>query len=89
MRYLTELKIPPQSIEVLYQRAKFVFDCGKYTKAAELLGNYRALTTDSEKGFSALWGKLVCEIVSFEWDQALETVNLLRDAIDQKVRKFI
>jgi len=79
-----DYNIPPQSIEVLYQRAKFVFDCGKYTKAAELLGNYRALTTDSEKGFSALWGKLVCEIVSFEWDQALETVNLLRDAIDQK-----
>jgi len=76
--------IAPESVEVLYQRAKFIFDCGKYTKAADLLGNYRALSTDAEKSFSALWGKLVCEIVSFEWDQALESINTLRDTIDQK-----
>ena len=39
--------------------------------------HYRTLTLDSDKSFSALWGKLGCEILSGHWDGALEDLNTL------------
>ncbi|PRP81608.1 hypothetical protein PROFUN_01115 [Planoprotostelium fungivorum] len=77
--------IDPRTVDTIYQRSKFIFDYGKYTKALELLINFRALTSnDNEHSLSALWGKLACEIVSFQPESALESINQLRDAIDQK-----
>jgi len=76
--------IAPESVDILFQRAKFHFDCGKYSKALKLLNNFRALTTDPEQSFSALWGKFAGEILLFEWVQAADTIKVLKEAIDQK-----
>ena len=78
------LNITPQHVEALYKYAKFVFECGDYRLAADLLMHYRTLTLDSDKSFSALWGKLAGEILTQTWEGALEDLNTLRDLIDSR-----
>ncbi|KAL1525335.1 hypothetical protein AB1Y20_020195 [Prymnesium parvum] len=80
--YLQQLSITPSHIEVLHRYAKFIFDCGDYVTASNLLMHYRMLSTTSEKALSALWGKLACEILLMHWDQALEDLTALKEAID-------
>ncbi|XP_047089333.1 eukaryotic translation initiation factor 3 subunit E-like [Lolium rigidum] len=75
-------QIGPDQIEALYQYAKFQFECGMYSEAADFLAQYRALCTDSERSLSALWGKLAAEILMQNWDVALEELNRLKEIID-------
>jgi translation initiation factor 3 subunit E len=69
---------------VLQRYAKFLFECGDYAKASDLLASYRLLTADADKAFSALWGKLASEILRANWEVALEDLHALRDAIDSR-----
>ncbi|PIA48328.1 hypothetical protein AQUCO_01400732v1 [Aquilegia coerulea] len=77
-------QIGPDQIEALYQYAKFQFECGNYSGAADFLYQYRLLCTNSERNLSALWGKLAAEILMQNWDVALEELNRLREIIDAK-----
>ncbi|XP_071731194.1 eukaryotic translation initiation factor 3 subunit E [Rutidosis leptorrhynchoides] len=77
-------QIGPEQIEALYQYAKFQFECGNYSGAADYLYQYRALCTNAERSLSALWGKLAAEILMQNWDIALEELNRLKDIIDSK-----
>lgn len=77
-------QIGPDQIEALYQYAKFQFECGNYSGAADYLYQYRALCTNSERSLSALWGKLAAEILMQNWDIALEELNRLKEIIDSK-----
>ncbi|GJN22925.1 hypothetical protein PR202_gb10534 [Eleusine coracana subsp. coracana] len=77
-------QIGPDQIEALYQYAKFQFECGNYSWAADYLYQYRALCTNSERSVSALWGKLAAEILMQNWDVALEELNRLKEIIDSK-----
>lgn len=79
-------QIGPDQIEALYQYAKFQFECGNYSGAADYLYQYRALCTNNDRGLSALWGKLAAEILMQNWDVALEELNHLKDIIDSKVQ---
>lgn len=78
-------QIGPEQIEALYQYAKFQFECGNYSGAADYLYQYRALCTNSDRSLSALWGKLAAEILMQNWDIALEELNRLKEIIDSKV----
>lgn len=78
-------QIGPEQIEALYQYAKFQFECGNYSGAADYLYQYRALCTNAERSLSALWGKLAAEILMQNWDIALEELNRLKEIIDSKV----
>lgn len=78
-------QIGPEQIEALYQYAKFQFECGNYSGAADYLYQYRGLCTNNERSLSALWGKLAAEILMQNWDVALEELNRLKDIIDSKV----
>ncbi|KAK4392482.1 Eukaryotic translation initiation factor 3 subunit E [Sesamum angolense] len=78
-------QIGPDQIEALYQYAKFQFECGNYSGAADYLYQYRALCTNNERNLSALWGKLAAEILMQNWDIALEELNHLKEIIDSKV----
>ncbi|XWS43108.1 hypothetical protein CRYUN_Cryun16bG0073800 [Craigia yunnanensis] len=71
-------QIGPDQIEALYQYAKFQFECGNYSGAADYLCQYRALCTNSERSLSALWGKLAAEIMMQNWDIALDELNHLK-----------
>ncbi|XP_043692326.1 eukaryotic translation initiation factor 3 subunit E-like isoform X2 [Telopea speciosissima] len=77
-------QVGPEQIEALYQYAKFQFECGNYSGAADYLYQYRALSTNAERCLSALWGKLAAEILMQNWDIALEELNRLREIIDSK-----
>eukprot|EP00250_Pteridium_aquilinum_P007896 c17518_g1_i1 orf=81-1400(+) len=77
-------QIGPNQIEALYQFAKFQFECGNYSGAADYLYQYRTLCTNSERSLSALWGKLAAEILMQNWDVALEELNRLKEVIDSK-----
>ncbi|XP_031490093.1 eukaryotic translation initiation factor 3 subunit E [Nymphaea colorata] len=77
-------QIGPDQIEALYQYAKFQFECGNYSGAADFLYQYRALCTNSDRSLSALWGKLAAEILMQNWDVALEELNRLKEIIDSK-----
>ena len=82
--FLTENGVTQESIDALYRYAKFQFDCGNYSGAAEYLAHFRALSNNQEKNFSALWGKLAAEILMQEWDDALQDVLLLKELIDSR-----
>ncbi|KAL8128683.1 hypothetical protein V2J09_017838 [Rumex salicifolius] len=77
-------QIGPDQIEALYQYAKFQFECGNYSGAADYLYQYRALCTSNERNISALWGKLAAEILMQNWDVALNELNTLKEIIDSK-----
>jgi len=77
-------QIGPEQIEALYQYAKFQFECGNYSGAADYLYRYRALCTNAERSLSALWGKLAAEILMQNWDIALDELNRLKEIIDSK-----
>ncbi|XP_020519476.1 eukaryotic translation initiation factor 3 subunit E isoform X2 [Amborella trichopoda] len=78
------MRIGPDQIEALYQYAKFQFECGNYSAAADFLYQYRALCTNSDRSLSALWGKLAAEILMQSWEIALEELNRLKEIIDSK-----
>lgn len=52
-----QLNITPQHVEILHRYAKFVFECGDYRQAADLLVNFRLLTCAAAGGPHAPpWG---------------------------------
>ncbi|KAJ0980885.1 hypothetical protein J5N97_009140 [Dioscorea zingiberensis] len=76
-------QIGPDQIEALYQYAKFQFECGNYSGAADYLQQYCSLCTNEDRSLSALWGKLAAEILMQNWDVALEELNRLKKIIDE------
>jgi len=83
--YLQEqMGIQPQHVKALLKYAKFVYECGDYGTAATLLGHFRLLTTNPDDSFSAQWGKLACEILQANWEQALEDINAIKEAIEAR-----
>jgi len=74
----------PEMLQNLYDFAKFQYNCGNYSGAAEMLYHFRILSTDENLNLQALWGKLASEILTTNWETALEDLNKLREAIDQK-----
>eukprot|EP01089_Gocevia_fonbrunei_P011606 TRINITY_DN2513_c0_g1_i2.p1 TRINITY_DN2513_c0_g1~~TRINITY_DN2513_c0_g1_i2.p1 ORF type:complete len:422 (-),score=87.97 TRINITY_DN2513_c0_g1_i2:85-1350(-) len=77
-------QVPLESLEALFTYAKFVYECGTYSKASESLAQFRALSTDPEKNFSALWGQYAADILRSNWDSALKIMNTLKEAIETK-----
>merc|ERR1719183_258903 len=84
LMFLANHGVGVEQIEALYTYAKFQFDCGNYSGAAEFLYHYRTMCTSNEKGFSALWGKFAADILMQDWDTALEDMARLREVIDSK-----
>mmetsp|Transcript_32288 Transcript_32288/g.67925 ORF Transcript_32288/g.67925 Transcript_32288/m.67925 type:complete len:435 (+) Transcript_32288:264-1568(+) len=77
-------KITAQHIRTLHRYAKFMYDCGDYAAASFLLTSFKALNANPDDAFSALWGKLASEILTGNWDQALDEINTLKEAIESR-----
>ncbi|KAG1584441.1 hypothetical protein G6F48_007886 [Rhizopus delemar] len=73
-----------ESINILYEFGQFQYNCGDYGGAADYLYHYRILSTDADRSLSATWGKMAAEILTGNWDGALEEMQKLRESIDQK-----
>lgn len=89
LEYLSEAHgVTEEVLEAAYEFGKFQFDCGSYEATAALMQVYRMLMDGKkpEREFFALWGKFEADILSAKWDDALEDMNLLKEAIDSNGR---
>lgn len=68
MNYLKENHaVTPEMVDALYEFGRFLYECGDYATAAELLYQFRILSTDNEKVNAATWGKLASDILTTNW----------------------
>ncbi|KAF8857032.1 eukaryotic translation initiation factor 3 subunit E [Acephala macrosclerotiorum] len=74
-----------EMVNVLYDFGNFQYSCGNYAAAAELLYQFRVLSTDNDKVSAATWGKLASEILTTNWDSAMEEVQKVKESIDTKL----
>ncbi|PSS09265.1 hypothetical protein M430DRAFT_53791 [Amorphotheca resinae ATCC 22711] len=72
-------------VNVLYDLGNFQYSCGNYQAAAELLYQFRVLSTDNDKVTAATWGKLASEILTTNWESAMEEVQKVKESIDTKL----
>ncbi|OBT74228.1 eukaryotic translation initiation factor 3 subunit E [Pseudogymnoascus sp. 05NY08] len=80
-----EHEVTPEMVDVLYDFGNFQYSCGNYGAAAELLYQFRVLSTDETKVSAATWGKLASEILTTNWESAMEEVTKVKDSIDTKL----
>ncbi|KAL4236472.1 Eukaryotic translation initiation factor 3 subunit E [Mactra antiquata] len=72
-----------EMVDTLYNYAKFQYECGNYSAAAEYLYFVRILLPPNDRNYlNALWGKLASEILMQNWDTALEDLNRLKEVIE-------
>ena len=86
MNYLKETHgVTSQMVEQLYAFGQFQYSCGDYGSAAELLYQFRILSTDNDKVNAATWGKLASDILTTNWESAMEEVTKLKESIDTRL----
>uniref|UniRef100_A0A8C1S4B2 Eukaryotic translation initiation factor 3 subunit E n=1 Tax=Cyprinus carpio TaxID=7962 RepID=A0A8C1S4B2_CYPCA len=70
-------------LDTLYRYAKFQYECGNYSGAAEYLYFFRVLVPATDRNaLNSLWGKLASEILMQNWEAAMEDLTRLRETID-------
>eukprot|EP00906_Rhabdomonas_costata_P024278 RCo034924 len=74
--------ISEKTLDSMYQYAKFQYECGNYSGAAEYLYYYRTLSQSRTNDVPAMWGKLAAEILMQNWDTAVEDLKILREHLD-------
>merc|ERR1711978_788923 len=73
-----------EMIDTCHNFAKFQFECGNYSGAAEYLYSHRILVQPTDKNYlNGIWGKLASEILMQNWDTALEDLKRLQQFIDE------
>lgn len=84
----SEFGVTAEILDIMYDYGKFKFDCGNYDDAAMMMTVYRTLMNGSspEREFFALWGKFASDILTYNWEAALEDITTLQDAIDSNGR---
>ena len=73
-----------EMIDTCHNFAKFQYECGNYSGAAQYLYFHRILVLPTERNYlNGLWGKLASEILMQNWDSALEDLKRLQQFIDE------
>lgn len=86
MNYLKENHgVTQQMVDQLYDFGQFQYACGDYNSASELLYQFRILSTDNDKVNAATWGKLASDILTTNWEGAMEEVQKLKEGIDTRL----
>ncbi|ROW08751.1 hypothetical protein VPNG_06382 [Cytospora leucostoma] len=80
-----EHEVTIEMVNALYDFGNFQYSCGNYGAAADLLYQFRVLSTDNDKVSAATWGKLASEILTTSWDSALEELLKVKEGIDTKL----
>ncbi|EDW77090.1 uncharacterized protein Dwil_GK22114 [Drosophila willistoni] len=66
-----------------YKLAKYLYECGNYQESTSYLYFCLIVMAPSDKNYlDVLWGKLAAEILTLNWNTALEDLTRLRDYID-------
>lgn len=77
--------VTPAMVDQLYEFGQFQYSCGDYGSASELLYQFRVLSTDNDKVNAATWGKLASDILTTNWESAMEEVTKLKESIDTRL----
>lgn len=86
LRFLEEQHgVTIDMVNSLYEYGRFQYSCGSYGNAAELLYQFRVLSTDNDKVASATWGKLASEILTTSWEGAMEEVQKVKDSLETRL----
>jgi translation initiation factor 3 subunit E len=86
LKYLEEQHgVTVDMVNTLYDYGRFQYSCGSYANAAELLYQFRVLSTDNDKVAGATWGKLASEILTTNWEAAMEEIQKVKDSIDTRL----
>ena len=86
MNYLKDNHgVSQQMVDDLYAFGQFQYSCGDYGSAAELLYQFRILSTDNDKVAAATWGKLASDILTTNWESCMEEVTKLKESIDTRL----
>ncbi|KAH8903320.1 eukaryotic translation initiation factor 3 subunit [Coniochaeta sp. PMI_546] len=80
-----EHDVTPEMVDALYEYGNFQYSCGAYAAAADLLYQFRVLSTDNDKVSASTWGKLASEILTTNWESAMEEIQKVREQIDTKL----
>ncbi|KAK6525506.1 eukaryotic translation initiation factor 3 subunit E [Orbilia ellipsospora] len=71
-------------IDALLRYGQGAYSRGSYAQASDILYSFRILSTDSDKVNQATWGKLACEILTVNWEGAMEEIQKIKENIDTK-----
>ena len=92
-----EYNVTNHNVEQFFAYAKFIYECGSYKEAGNMLQWFRQLAPSGparegtemssweEYRFGALWGKLACEILNNNMEVALADWTALKESIDSRV----
>lgn len=80
-----EHEVTIEMVDALYDFGNFQYSCGNYSGAAELLYQFRVLSTDNDKVSAATWGRLASEILSGNWEGTMEELKTVRESIDSRL----
>ncbi|KAI1080916.1 putative eukaryotic translation initiation factor 3 subunit 6 [Whalleya microplaca] len=72
-------------VNALYDFGNFQYSCGNYAAAADLLYQFRVLSTDNDKVAAATWGKFASEILTTNWEGSVEELQKVKENIDTKL----
>ncbi|XP_075164489.1 eukaryotic translation initiation factor 3 subunit e [Haematobia irritans] len=72
-----------EHLESAYKLAKYLYECGNYQESTSYLYFCLIVMSPDDKNYlNVLWGKLAAEILTLNWNTALEDLTRLRDYID-------
>nr|QBH73835.1 eukaryotic translation initiation factor 3 subunit E [Encarsia formosa] len=75
-----------EMMDDIVKLAKYRYECGNYQVSSSYLYFYMLVMSPTDKNYlNASWGKLASEILTQEWDTALEDINKMREYIDSNV----
>ncbi|KAL8345358.1 hypothetical protein RB601_005411 [Gaeumannomyces tritici] len=80
-----EHEVTIEMVDALYDFGNFQYSCGNYSGAAELLYQFRVLSTDNDKVSAATWGRLASEMLSGNWEGTMEELKTVRESIDSRL----
>ncbi|KAF2121820.1 eukaryotic translation initiation factor-like protein 3 subunit E [Lophiotrema nucula] len=86
LQYLKENHgVTVEMVDQLYDFGQFQYSCGDYGHASELLYRFRVLSTDNDKVSEATWGKLACEILSVNWEAAMDEIAKIKESVETRL----
>ncbi|EKG10706.1 hypothetical protein MPH_12190 [Macrophomina phaseolina MS6] len=72
-------------VDKLFEFGQFLYSCGDYERASESLYRFRVLSTDNDKVSESTWGKLASNILTTDWEAAMEEVAKIKESIDTRL----
>ncbi|KAA3682490.1 translation initiation factor 3 subunit E, partial [Paragonimus westermani] len=79
----TKYNFKTEMLDDLFDAARLFYDIGNYNTASEYLRIVRQLVTPgSKRHLEACWGRLASEILVQNWNEAMDDLERLKEAVD-------